>query len=135
MERPKVGVGVIILKDGCVILQQRKGAHGEGTWSFPGGHLEAGESFEECARRETMEEVGIEITNLRLGSVTNDVHHSEDKHYITVFMLAEYLSGDIRVMEPEKCAEWRLVEWDAMPEPLFLPVANLKATEYRPPGL
>ena len=53
MDRPKVGVGVIVVKEGKVLLQRRRGAHGEGTWGFPGGHLEFKESWEECAKRET----------------------------------------------------------------------------------
>ena len=53
---PKVGVGVAVVKDGKVLLGKRKNAHGEGTWSFPGGHLEYKESWEDCAIRETLEE-------------------------------------------------------------------------------
>ena len=48
---PKVGVGVMVLKDGKVLLTRRKGSHGAGEYSFPGGHLEYMESFEDCARR------------------------------------------------------------------------------------
>ncbi len=55
MERPKVGVGVIVVKEGKVLLLQRKNSHGSGTWCFPGGHLEYGESLEECAKREVLE--------------------------------------------------------------------------------
>src|SRR5215469_4737907 len=46
---PKVGVGVMILKDGKVLIGKRKGAHGAGEWAWPGGHLEYMESFEDCA--------------------------------------------------------------------------------------
>ncbi|MBI2476733.1 NUDIX domain-containing protein, partial [Candidatus Uhrbacteria bacterium] len=42
MLRPKVGVGVIVWRDCEVLMQERIGAHGAGTWSFPGGHLEFG---------------------------------------------------------------------------------------------
>jgi 8-oxo-dGTP diphosphatase len=44
IKRPKVGVGVIIKKDGKVLMGKRKNAHGDGTWSFTGGHLEFGEA-------------------------------------------------------------------------------------------
>jgi 8-oxo-dGTP diphosphatase len=53
--RPKVGIGVFIFKDGKFLMGCRKGTHGAGTWSVPGGHLEFGESFEECAEREALE--------------------------------------------------------------------------------
>ena len=47
----RVGVGVIIRKNDQVLLGERKGAHGEGTWAFPGGHLEFGETLVECSLR------------------------------------------------------------------------------------
>ena len=49
---PRVGVGVIVLREGRVLLGRRLGSHGAGTWQFPGGHLEAFERVEDCARRE-----------------------------------------------------------------------------------
>lgn len=124
-KRPKVGVAVIILKDGKVLMQRRQGTHGAGTWSFPGGHLEFGESFEDCAHRETLEEVGIIIKNLKLMHVTNDLVNDEGTHYITVFMLADYSSGEPRVCEPDKSDACEWVDWDCMPRPLFFPIVNL----------
>ena len=64
-EYPRIGVGVIVTKGDRVLLIKRKGAHGQGTWSTPGGHLEYGESPEECAARETAEETGVDITGVR----------------------------------------------------------------------
>lgn len=73
MNKVGVGVGVIIQKDGKVLLGKRLGDHGKGTWCPPGGHLEYRETFEGSARREVQEEAGISIKNIRFGAVTNDV--------------------------------------------------------------
>ncbi len=131
-KRPKVGIGVIVIKDGKVLHGKRKNAHGAGEWCFPGGHLEFGESFEECARRETLEETGIKIKNIRLGTVTNDIFEKEDKHYITVYMVADHESGEAKVMEPEKCERWEWSGWDNPPKPIFLPETNLRKTGFDP---
>jgi 8-oxo-dGTP diphosphatase len=131
-ERPKVGVGVIVIKDGKILLGKRKNAHGDGTWSFPGGHLELGESWEDCAARETMEEVGITIKNIRFGTVTNDIFLQEGKHYITIFMLCDYDSGEVRVMEAEKCEKWEWFHWGQLPQPLFIPIQNLLEKKFNP---
>lgn len=80
---PRVGLGVCIVKDNKVLLGKRKNAHGDGSWCFPGGHLEFGESYEECAQRETFEEVGVSIKNIQFVTATNDLFPEEDKHYIT----------------------------------------------------
>ncbi len=123
--RPRVGVGVVVIKDGKVLLGKRKNAHGEGSWSFPGGHLEFNESWEDCASRETMEETGITIKNICFGTATNDIFHKENKHYITIVMLSEYDSGEVKIMEPEKCEKWEWFLWSQLPEPLFIPIQNL----------
>lgn len=130
--RPKVGVGVIVIKNGKILLGKRINAHGEGTWSCPGGHLEFNESWEDCATRETMEETGIAIKNIRFGTATNDIFEAEEKHYITIFMIAEYDSGTVQIMEPDKCEKWEWFEWDRLPHSLFIPIQNLQKRNYNP---
>lgn len=129
-QRPKVGVAVFIWRDGKVIFYERRGSHGHGTWSIPGGHLEFGESWEECAKREAMEEVGVDITNVRLLAVTNDIFEAEGKHYISIWLEADWLSGEPKSGEPEKVIgiEWRSLS--DLPSPLFEPCwQNLRATK------
>jgi 8-oxo-dGTP diphosphatase len=123
--RPSVGVGVIVVKDHKVLFGKRKNAHGEGMWSFPGGHLEFNEGVEECAKREVAEEVGISIKNIQKVTYTNDLFLEEGKHYITCFVRADYDDGEVRVMEPDKSEMWEWFAWDDLPEPLFLPIQNL----------
>jgi 8-oxo-dGTP diphosphatase len=133
-DRPKVGIGVCIIKDNKVLFGKRKNSHGDGTWCFPGGHLEFGESWEECAIRETMEETGLKIKNIRFSTATNDFFEKENKHYITIFMLADYNSGEVKVMELDKCEKWDWFEWEEnkLPQPLFVPQQNLLKQKYNP---
>jgi len=131
-ERPKIGVGVCVVKDGKVLFGKRKNAHGEGFWCFPGGHLELNENIEDCARREVLEETGLSIKNLRLGPYTNDIFENEKKHYVTLFVVADYGSGELKAMEPEKCEKWEWFGWDEMPSPLFISNQNLLKTGYSP---
>lgn len=125
MDRPHVGVAVIIAHNGRVLLLKRKGAHGEGTWAPPGGHLEFGESLEGCAIRETLEETGIQISNVQFLAITNDVFASEQKHYVTVWMEGTHASGQATVAYPDKVEEVAWVPWNQLPQPLFLPFQNL----------
>lgn len=128
-QRPRIGVAAIIINGDKILLGKRKNAHGEGTWSTPGGHLEFGESLEQCARREVLEETGLMLKNVRSGPYTNDIFVQEHKHYITIYMIADYVSGTPLVMEPEKCEQWQWFSWNALPKPLFLPLENLLMQE------
>lgn len=132
IQRPSIGVGVIVVKAGMVLLGKRKNAHGSGHWQFPGGHLEFGESVENCARREVAEETGLTITNLRSGPFTNDIFKAEAKHYVTLFMVAEHSSGVPKVLEPDKCEIWRWFIWGEFPHPRFLPIQNLLQQGFKP---
>ena len=124
-ERPRVGVGVIVTRGERILLIKRKGVHGQGTWSTPGGHLEFGESPETCAARETMEETGVGITNVRALGFTNDLFEESGLHYVTLWMAGEYASGEATVAAPYEASEVAWAAWDALPRPLFLPLANL----------
>jgi 8-oxo-dGTP diphosphatase len=129
---PRVGLGVYILRDDEVLLGKRKSPHGKGFWSAPGGHLEYGETWEECARRETIEEAGIEIMNIRFAGLTNDIHETENKHYVTIAVLADYVSGEAKVLESEKLEKWDWFSWNNLPSPLFLPMQNLLKQKFDP---
>ncbi|KAI1374185.1 NUDIX hydrolase domain-like protein [Hypoxylon crocopeplum] len=112
---PRVGVAAIIRNaQGQLVLGKRKGSHGAGTWQFPGGHLEMGESLLECAERETLEETGLRVKGLGVVAVTNDVFDPATRHYITVFVgcRRENEEDEPKVLEPEKCEGWHWISWD-----------------------
>lgn len=132
LNRPKVGTAVCILKDNKVLLGKRKNGFGDGTWCFPGGHLEFGEEWTECGARETLEETGINIKNISLITITNDIYKKENKHYITIFLLADYESGEVTLTEPDFFEKWQWFEWNNLPKPLIMPILNLIKQGFNP---
>lgn len=116
--RPRVGVGVMVLKHGRLLLGRRKGSHGAGEYAYPGGHLEHLESFEQCAKREVREETGLEIGPLRFLRVLNTRAYAP-KHYVDLAFAADWVSGEPQVLEPEKIDGWAWYPLDALPTPLF----------------
>jgi 8-oxo-dGTP diphosphatase len=135
MNYPRVGVAAIIEKDGQVLLVKRKNAHGAGSWAVPGGHLEFGETPEKCAIRETREEVGIEITDVRFVAITNDIFADEGKHYITIWMRGTLQSGEPHIAAAREVAEVGWFNWKALPSPLFIPLENLLGGRGYPEGV
>ena len=117
-QRPKVGIGVMIVKDGKVLLGKRKGSHGTGEYAWPGGHMEYMESFEGCAKREVKEETGMEIENILFLRLLNLKDYAP-KHYVDVGLIADWKSGEPQVMESDKVERWDWYEMDKLPEPLF----------------
>jgi 8-oxo-dGTP diphosphatase len=126
-----VGVGVIVVRGAEVLFGLRRSVHGARTWSFPGGHVEDGESAEACALRELEEETGLRGANPRRVGESEDVL-PEGPRYRTIFVRVDWVGGEPAVREPEACARWRWFSWDAPPDPLFLPVASLRAAGFRP---
>lgn len=149
----RVGVGIMLVladndDDNCHHQQQqqqgddaqsswkvyagyRRGSHGENTLALPGGHLEMGESWVECASREVMEEMGIEIdrSSVRFIHATNDVFEDESKHYVTLFLMAKAPRNVVPInLEPHKCNGWEKYSiadlWDRRDD-LFLPLRHL----------
>jgi 8-oxo-dGTP diphosphatase len=130
----RVGVGVIVVRDGRVLLGERIGSHGAGTWALPGGNLEFGESVLACAGRELLEETGLTLEGILQAPYTVDFFSDAGKHYVTLFAEATGVTGDPALLEPEKCRGWIWCAWEALPVPLFAPLASLHASGYVPSG-
>ena len=117
-----------------MLLGERLGSHGAGTWALPGGHLEYREDPVACARRELLEETGLEAVTLVPGPYTSDLFETEGRHYVTLFVVAADVHGEPSVREPLKCARWRWFSWSTLPTPLFAPLESLRRQGYVPPG-
>ena len=116
--KPKVGIGIMVIKEGKVLLGKRKASHGAGEYAFPGGHLEYMESFEACVLREIAEECGIEVTNVRFQFLANLTEYAP-KHYVHIGLIADWKAGDPKILEPDKCDGWGWYAIDDLPKPLF----------------
>jgi 8-oxo-dGTP diphosphatase len=132
MEYPKVGVCSIIIRNNRVLFGKRKGDHGGGTWAPPGGKVEFNEDPKDTAVREALEETGLEVNSPRFVAMTNDIFRETKRHYITLYFICQYVSGEPKVMEPEKCERWEWFDWDNLPSPLFITIQNLLKQNFNP---
>lgn len=129
-----MGLAVIIMNENKVLLGKRKGSHGSGRGSFPGGHIEIYETFEQTAKREVKKEtnLNIELIDKNPAVVTNDFFEKESKHYVTLHMRAKYIGGEPKIMKANKCEEWGWFFWGNLPQPLFILLQNLIKQKYNP---
>ncbi|MFA4946477.1 MAG: NUDIX domain-containing protein [Candidatus Micrarchaeia archaeon] len=128
--RPGVGFGVLLLRNGRVLLGKRHDdpakasslLDGAGTWTMPGGKLDYGETFEEGAAREVLEETGLTLNNARVFCVNQDF--AENAHFVTVGLFSDDFTGEPEAREPDEITEWRWFDLEALPKPLYKPSAE-----------
>lgn len=113
------GVGAVTLQGGSLLMILRAGSHGAGVWSIPGGWMEPGESPAAAATRETLEETGVVVRPYvtRLYPLTWPV--VDGVASLCAYIECAYVSGEARVVEPEKCPE---VRWVPLHEVAGLPL-------------
>jgi 8-oxo-dGTP diphosphatase len=120
-----VAVAVIITKKGKILLMKRKGSTGEGTWPIPGGAIEFNEDTEDAAKRETLEETGLIINNLKFLGYTNDIHHEASLHYVTLRFFITEFQGKESILEPDKCSAIKWFDINSLPKPMFKPTLDI----------
>jgi 8-oxo-dGTP diphosphatase len=120
---------------------------------LPGGHLEYGETFEQCAQREVLEETGLQIEDAQFSTAVETVFEIEKKHYVTVFVtshvapntndepqvwtsypiaMKDGLTRMMQLLEPDKCESWKWMSFDdvrsleeSSDQRLFEPIRSL----------
>lgn len=113
--------GVVLLnKQGEALLQHRDekpGLRASGQWVFPGGHIEPGESLEEGAKREFLEETGYVCRDLKWLLSIDDVFYPESPSYPLHVFQADYDE-----VQQVKCMEGKELRFVKMPEASELPM-------------
>lgn len=128
---PFVGVSAIVVRNGAVLLGRRRGAHGAGTFAFPGGKPDPGEHPSDTVRRELLEETGLTARGVLPIAWTSDVFPDASLHFVTLHHLVD-ADGEPEVREPDKVDGWGWYDWDTLPQPLFAPAAALRTAGWRP---
>jgi 8-oxo-dGTP diphosphatase len=114
-----VGVGAVIIRsDGAVFLAKRgrEVRNESGSWEFPGGSVEFGETLEQAAVREVGEEYGFEIEVRELLDVVNHIIPAERQHWVSPTFLCTVKSGEPHIREPHKCDAIGWFSLDQIPE-------------------
>lgn len=110
-----VAVHVLLIRDGRVLLLQRANTgYEDGNFSVIAGHVERGERIVDAAVREAREEAAVEIDARDL-TITGVMHRRAGEDRIDYFVTARRWRGDVRNVEPGKCAELRWCSPDALP--------------------
>ncbi|OFZ56003.1 MAG: hypothetical protein A2428_08620 [Bdellovibrionales bacterium RIFOXYC1_FULL_54_43] len=122
---PSVGVGAVVRRGDEILLMRRINGPGSGTWCTPGGRLEFGESFEDCAIRETAEETGVTVGTPRFLTLTSSALKGDDHHYITIWMECDYVDGIPRIAAEDEANQVGWFKVNQMPLPLFPPMEEL----------
>ena len=105
MSEVHVAVGVILNKDGAILLSKRhEEAHQGGLWEFPGGKVEHGESLPDAMYRELEEELGILIEREMLEPLIEVRHDYGDKQVFLDTWLVWAFNGEPRGREGQPLA-------------------------------
>lgn len=108
--RPLVGVGVLIRDGERFLLVKRASEPSKGLWSIPGGLVELGEKAEEAARREVMEETGLDVEIEKLLEVIDNIVRDDEGrvlyHYIIVDFLGHPVGGELKATSDVEDARW-----------------------------
>ena len=116
--RPIGGVGTVLIKDGKVLLIQRAAEPDRGMWSIPGGLIENGETAEEAAIREVLEETTLKVDKVEfVDGVTKVVYDDKEKvqYHFTIFdFKSEFFKGEVKASDDALDAKW--VKFEDVPK-------------------
>ena len=126
----KIWVGIMIKNWNKILLWHRCAnkkdtwwIHEVDTWCFPWWKQEYDETVIQAAIREVKEETNLDIENPKVFTALDDI--ATDRHFITIWVLCEKFSWELKCMEPEKEDERKRFNFDNIPENIYSPTKHL----------
>jgi len=115
---PGVGVGLVVTRQGRILLYRRVNAPEAGFWNIVGGKVDAMEPAANAARREAEEETGLKIGRIDFLCVTEQIIEADAQHWVSLIYRCEDFTGEATLTEPDKLSEMGWFALDALPHPL-----------------
>jgi 8-oxo-dGTP diphosphatase len=125
MKFTRVAVHLLVERNGRILFGKRKNNFGNGTWALPCVKLEFGERLDDCAKRELLEETGLNCSGFELVCLSTTApgvyenSQETEEHFVVVGFKALNSLGEPSNLEPEKCEGWQWFDKTDLPEPLF----------------
>ncbi|MCD6431579.1 NUDIX hydrolase [Candidatus Bathyarchaeota archaeon] len=109
-KKPLIGVGAVIVCNGRILLEKRKGEPGKGKWSIPGGLVELGERAEQTVIREVREETNLEVENPELIDVVDSITFDEGGrikyHFVIIDYFVKLKGGTVKAADDAAELKW-----------------------------
>ena len=109
-QHPVVAVGAIVFENDRVLLVRRGQAPSQDLWAIPGGKVKLGETLQEAAEREILEETGIRIKAgepvYTFDYIERDGSSPPRFHYVIIDLIADFVGGDIRAGDDANDVRW-----------------------------
>lgn len=117
--KPTVAVGAVVFKDENVLLVKRRHPPNQGLWAIPGGTVELGETLQEAAEREILEETGVVVEAGEpvyiFDVIQRDPRDGVRYHYVIADVMARYVGGEPSARDDALEARWiGAAEFDAL---------------------
>lgn len=100
---PTTRISVVVVEDDKILLVKHRKGDRE-YWVLPGGRLEYGETFFECAMREVLEETGLEVAVDKIVFLSEAIAPDRSRHIVNVYLTANVTGGILKVGEEDVLA-------------------------------
>ncbi len=117
---PGVGSGLVIRRDGKVLLYKRVKAPEAGHWSIVGGKVDHMEAAAVAAKREACEETGLVIGDIAFLCTSEQIIAEDGQHWLSLIYVTDDIEGEPSLTEPDKLSDMGWFAMDELPAPLSL---------------
>jgi 8-oxo-dGTP diphosphatase len=113
-KQPVVGVGAVLICDGKILLEKRKGEPGKGKWSIPGGLVELGERLDQAVIREVKEETGLDVEKPEHFDVVDNMIRDENGeikyHFVMIDYFVKVKGGTLKAASDAEELRWTTLD-------------------------